>query len=42
MMGERHEQKDLFSYQVDLDRRVRRNNPLRAIKEGISFEWVRG
>src|SRR5690606_18298999 len=41
MMGEHHEQKDLFSYQVDLDKRVRKNNPLRVIKESISFEWVR-
>lgn len=40
-MGEHHEQKDLFSYHVDLDRRVRKSNPLRAIKESISFEWVR-
>jgi len=40
MMGEHHEQKDLFSYQVDLDKRVRKSNPLRVIKEAISFEWV--
>lgn len=40
-MGEHHEQKDLFSYQVDLDKRVRKSNPLRVIKESLSFEWVR-
>ncbi len=41
-MGEHQEQKDLFSYYVDLDARVRRNNPLRSIKESINFDWVRG
>lgn len=40
-MGEHQEQKDLFSYEVDLDKRVRQTNPLRPIKEKIDFEWVR-
>lgn len=31
----------MFSYQVDLDRRVRRDNPLRPIREQIDFAWVR-
>ena len=41
MMGEHQEQKDLFSYGVDLDRRVRCDNPLRAIKSQLKFSWVR-
>jgi transposase len=42
MLGIQQEQKDMFSYNVDLDRRVRQDNILRRIKEQISFEWVRG
>jgi transposase len=41
MMGTKKTQKDLFSYQIDLDRRVRRDNPLRAIREKVDFAWVR-
>jgi transposase len=41
MMGIQTTQKDLFSYQVDLDRRVRQDNPLRAIREKVDFAWVR-
>ena len=41
MMGEHQEQKNLFSYGVDLDRRVRVDNPLRPIKAQIDFTWVR-
>lgn len=41
MMGIQSTQKDLFSYQVDLDRRVRQDNPLRAIREKVDFSWVR-
>lgn len=41
MMGEHQEQKHLFSYGVDLDRRVRADNPLRAVKTRIDFTWVR-
>jgi len=41
MMGIQTTQKDLFSFQVDLDRRVRQDNPLRAIREKIDFAWVR-
>jgi len=42
MMGLKDEQKDLFSYSVDLDRRVRSDNPLRQIRETIDFTFVRG
>lgn len=41
MMGEHQEQKNLFSYGVDLDQRVRADNPLRAVKMRIDFTWVR-
>jgi len=41
MMGEHEEQKNLFSYGVDLDQRVRAENPLRLIKQQIDFTWVR-
>jgi len=41
MMGTRQAQKDLFSYNVDLDKRVRPGNPLRAIAERIDFTFVR-
>ncbi len=41
MMGIQHDQKELFSYRVDLDKRVRADNPLRAIREGFDFSWVR-
>ena len=42
MMGTQYPQKEMFNYHVDLDRRVRRDNPLRAIREQIDFAWVRG
>ena len=41
MMGRQTEQRDLFSYSVDLDKRVRPDNPLRQIAEGIDFTFVR-
>lgn len=41
MMGIREPQKDLFSYQVDLDRRVRKNHPLRAIAQQVDFTFIR-
>ena len=40
-MGMQSAQKDLFSYSVDLDQRVRAENPLRRIREQIDFEFVR-
>lgn len=42
MMGTLDSQKEMFSYQVDLDKRVRPDNPLRRISERIDFTFVRG
>ena len=41
MMGIHQPQKDLFTYSVDLDKRVRPNHPLREVKERIDFSFVR-
>ncbi|MBI2517334.1 MAG: transposase [Opitutae bacterium] len=41
MMGIQEGQKEMFSYQVDLDRRVRADHPLRAIRATIDFRFVR-
>jgi len=41
MMGICQAQKDLFTYSVDLDKRVREDNPLRTITEQIDFTFVR-
>lgn len=41
MMGRHEPQKDLFSYNVDLDRRVRRNHRLRQIAGKVDFSFVR-
>jgi len=41
MMGLKDDQKDLFSYSVDLDKRVRPDHPLRQIREAIDFTFVR-
>ena len=41
MMGIHQPQKELFSFGVDLDKRVRKDNPLRRIKEKVDFSWVR-
>jgi transposase len=40
-MGSQQPQKELFSYQIDLDRRVRSDHPLRSIREVIDFGFVR-
>jgi len=40
-MGQQDNQKALFSYNVDLDRRVRPDNPLRQIAQAIDFSFVR-
>ena len=42
MMGLQKEQKELFSYQIDLDRRVRPENPLRKIRDLVDFTFARG
>jgi hypothetical protein len=41
MMGERNRQKQLWSYQVNLDKRVRSDHPLRRIDETLDLEFVR-
>lgn len=41
MMGSHDSQKDLFSYHIDLDKRVRADNPLRQIAEQVDFTFVR-
>lgn len=41
MMGINTEQKELFSYSVDLDKRLPQDHPLRTIKEVIDFSFVR-
>jgi transposase len=41
MMGTHEPQKDLFSYHVDLDKRVRPEHPLRQIAQQIDFTFVR-
>jgi transposase len=41
MMGHQEPQKDLFSYRIDLDKRVRPDNPLRRIAEKIDFTFIR-
>lgn len=42
MMGIQQVQNELFSYTVNLDQRVRPDNPLRSIEELIDFTFVRG
>ena len=41
MMGRQEPQKDLFSYHIDLDKRVRAENPLRQIAKQIDFTFIR-
>src|SRR4051812_25735828 len=41
MMGLQNAQKDLFGYHIDLDRRVRPDNPLRKIAAAIDFSFAR-
>jgi len=40
-MGQQTEQKELFSYEVNLDRRVRSDHPLRKIRGIVDFGFVR-
>jgi hypothetical protein len=40
MMGERDPQKQLWSYQVNLDKRVRSDHPLRRINETLELDFV--
>ena len=41
MMGQQNQQKDLFSYHIDLDRRVRSDHPLRQVAAAIDFTFAR-
>jgi transposase len=41
MMGIKEPQGDMFSYQVNLDKRVRSDHPLRLIEKMIDFTFVR-
>ena len=41
MMGSQQPQKELFSYQIDLDRRVRCDHPLRQVQQAVDFSFVR-
>src|SRR3954454_19993181 len=41
MMGQHDPQKELFSYHIDLDKRVRPDHPLRAIAAKVDFSFVR-
>jgi hypothetical protein len=41
MMGERDSQKQLRSYQVNLDKRVRSDHPLRRIDQARDLDFVR-
>jgi transposase len=41
MMGAHQPQKQLFSYRVDLDKRVRADHPLRRIQAAVDFTFAR-
>jgi len=41
MMGQQNQQKDLFGYNIDLDRRVRAENPLRKVAGAVDFSFAR-
>ena len=41
MMGQQNQQKDLFGYNIDLDRRVRCDNPLRKVARTVDFSFAR-
>ena len=41
MMGSRDRQKQLWSYRVNLDKRVRRDHPLRKFNELLELDFVR-
>jgi transposase len=41
MMGRHERQKELFSYRVDLDRRVRGDHLLRRVCSMVDFTFVR-
>jgi hypothetical protein len=41
MMGIHQPQPELFSYQVNLDKRVRADYPLRRVAQAVNFTFVR-
>ena len=41
MMGEKEQQSPLWNYRVNLDKRVRRDHPLRRINEVLDLSFVR-
>ena len=41
MMGMQDQQKELFSYNIDLDRRVRADHPLRKVAAAVDFSFAR-
>jgi transposase len=41
MVGERDPQKQLWSYQVNLDKRVRSDHPLRRVNQALDLDFVR-
>jgi transposase/Rieske Fe-S protein len=41
MMGQQQTQDSLFSYQVNLDKRVRSDHPLRQVLQAVDFTFVR-
>ena len=41
MMGKQNEQKSLFCYSINLDKRIRRGHPLRQVLEVVDFDFVR-
>src|SRR5260370_40778581 len=41
MMGERDPQKQVWSYEVNLDKRVRSDHPLRRINQALDLDFVR-
>src|SRR4029453_6005580 len=41
MMGEQKSEPELFNYAVNLEKRVRSNNPLRPVKGALVFSFVR-
>jgi len=41
MMGERDPQKQLWSYQLNLDKRACNDHPLRRINQALNLDFVR-
>jgi len=41
MIGTHPPQKELFSYHINLDQRIRDDHPLRKIREVVDFDFVR-